>query len=100
MWGLAILGLVLPWTFNLQYLLAGGSLMPEAFWRNATPTVLTTAITLDVYLAAFSFSVWVVAERQVKRPWGFVLLCFAVGLSLALPLYLLCRQWAPQTAAQ
>lgn len=91
---LAVLGLVLPWTFNLAYFAGGGSIAPQVFWRDASANALTTAITLDVYLAAAAFACWVLSERRVRRPWIDVLVCFAVGLAVALPVYLLRRRSA------
>jgi Terpene cyclase DEP1 len=88
---LAAIGLVLPWIWNIRWFLAGGSVAPQVFWPAAMANALTTAITLDVYLAAASFSVWVLWERRVRRPLLVVLACFAVGLSFALPLYLALR---------
>src|SRR3989344_793162 len=49
---LALLGLAVPWYFNTVYFLAGGSVMPDVFWRDAFANALTTGITCDVYLAA------------------------------------------------
>lgn len=87
----AIAGLLLPWIFNLAYFASGGSIAPSVFWSDASANHLTTAITLDVYLAAIGFSIWVVHERRVRRPWLYVLLCFGIGLSFALPWYLAWR---------
>jgi drug/metabolite transporter (DMT)-like permease len=53
---------------------------------------VTTAITLDVYLAAASFAVWVLHERRVRRPWLWALGCVMVGLAAVLPLYLALRR--------
>ena len=89
---LAIAGLVLPWVFNVAYFAAGGSIAPSRFWRDASANHLTTAITLDVYLAAIAFAIWVLHERRVRRPWLHVLLCFGIGLSFALPWYLSRRE--------
>ncbi len=89
--GLAALGLLVPWYFNVQYFLAGGSLMPEVFFRDAAANLLTTGITIDVYLAALAFSTWVVSERRVRHPWLYVLGCFGISLAFVLPLYLLLR---------
>lgn len=91
-WGLVTLGLLVPWYFNLHYFADGGSVLPQVFFRDAMPNALTTAITLDVYLAAVAFSAWVLGERRVRRPWLVVAACFGVGLSFALPLYLLLRR--------
>ncbi len=89
---LVVLGLLVPWYFNLRYFAAGGSVLPQVFFRDAMTNALTTAITLDVYLAAVGFSVWVWSERRVRWPWLYVAACFGVGLSFALPLYMLQRE--------
>jgi hypothetical protein len=89
---LALLALVATWSFNLAYFAGGGSVLPQVFFRDAAANALTTAITLDVYLAALAFSGWVLAERRVRRPWGYVLGCFGIGLAVALPLYLANRR--------
>lgn len=86
---LAIVGLALPWWFNLGYLSAGGSLAPGAFFGAAFANALTTAITLDVYLAALAFSIAVGLDAAAgPRRWWALPLTFGVGLSFALPLYL------------
>lgn len=86
---LAIVGLALPWWFNLRYLAEGGGLGPDAFFGAAFANPLTTAITLDVYLAAGAFSAGVALDRDAgRRRWWALPLTFGVGLSFALPLYL------------
>jgi len=93
--GLAALGLVATWYFNLQYFAGGGSVAPGPFFSSALVNPLTTAITVDVYWAALVFSVWALAERrQTPSPvaWPYIVLCFAVGLAFAFPLYLGRRQ--------
>jgi hypothetical protein len=79
---LAVMGFVLPWWFNLRYFSGGGSLAPGAFFGAAFANPLTTAITIDVYLAAAAFCVGVAKDADAGP------LTFGVGLSLALPLYL------------
>lgn len=94
---LAFVGLVLPWWFNLRYLSGGGSLGPGAFFGAAFANPLSTAITLDVYLAAVAFCVGVArdSEAGARRWWAFPL-TFGVGLSFALPLYLWWRSAPPR----
>lgn len=97
---LSILGLVATWYFNLQYFGSGGSIEPGPFFAAATANALTTAITIDVYVAALVFSVWVSSEwRQHAgpNPLPYVALCFAVGLAIAFPLYLAVREWKGST---
>jgi hypothetical protein len=86
---LALVGLVLPWWFNLRYFAGGGGVAPDAFFGTAFANALTTAITLDVYLAALAFSVAVALDRDAgTRRWWAVPITFLVGLSFALPGYL------------
>lgn len=91
LWVLAGLGLVLPWFQYLHHFLFQGGLF-HRFFQDAMVNPVTTAITLDVYLAAACFSVWVWTERRVSRPVLYVVLCFSVGLAFAMPLYLLRRR--------
>jgi Terpene cyclase DEP1 len=89
--GLALVGLLLTWYFNIRFFAGGGSMAPGSFFASAFANPLTTAITLDVYWSALVFSAWAVAERAepfAPSPWAYVVLCFAVGLAFALPLYL------------
>lgn len=91
---LVVLGLVLPWIFNVRYFMAGGHVLPGIFFRDVAANHLTTAITIDVYLAAVAFSVWVLSEKRVERAWLYVAACFGLGLAFAFPLYLLRRSKA------
>ncbi|MGE0314007.1 MAG: DUF2834 domain-containing protein [Lautropia sp.] len=86
---LALLGLALPWWYNLQYFAGGGGLAPAAFFGTVFANALTSAITLDVYLAAVTFSVAVALDREAgARRWWAVPLTFFVGLAFAMPGYL------------
>jgi hypothetical protein len=86
---LTLVGLLVPWYFNLQYFLGGGSPLPGPFFREAFANALTTAITLDVYLAAGVFCLAVAADRHGgRRRWWVVPATFCIGLSFALPGYL------------
>ena len=86
---LALAGLVLPWWFNLQFFAAGGSVAPASFFGAAFANALTTAITIDVYLAAIAFGIGVAMDRGAgARRWWALPLTFGLGLSFALPGYL------------
>jgi hypothetical protein len=94
---LAIVGLLVPWWFNVGYLSGGGSLAPGPFFGAAFANQLTTAITLDVYIAAAAFCIGVARDSDAgQRRWWAVPLTFAMGLSFALPLYLWWRSAPPR----
>lgn len=86
---LAVVGLLVPWHYNLQYFAGGGGVAPGVFFGAAFANALTTAITLDVYIAAVAFSVGVAVDRAAgARRWWAVPATFLLGLSFALPGYL------------
>lgn len=90
---LTVAGLVLPWWFNLRYFAEGGSTSPELFFGAAFANALTTAITIDVYLAAITFSVALALDRAAgPKRWLAIPLTFFVGLSFSLPGYLWWRR--------
>ena len=91
---LAAAGLLLPWAFHLEYLAGGGSFAPGPFLAAVSANPLTTGITIDVYLAAIAASIWIVRDARQRglRAWHWVLMCFAVGLAFAWPLYLARRE--------
>ncbi len=94
---LALIGFIVPWIYNLKHFVASGTIMLVPFLKMALANDVTTAITLDVYVAAVVFSVWVFVEYQrvrVARPCFYVLLAFLVGLSFAFPLFLAMRERA------
>lgn len=94
-YALAVAGLLATGYYNGQYFLHGGGLGPNEFFGAAFANALTTAITIDVYLAALVFSIWVITDAKrvaLKRPWLYVVLCFGVGLAIAYPLYLARRE--------
>jgi hypothetical protein len=92
LFALAAVGLLLPWRYNLQYFVGGGSVAPDVFFRDAFANALTTAITLDVYLAAAAFSVGVALDAAAGRMrWWAIPATFFIGLSFGLPGYLAWR---------
>lgn len=94
---LALVGLLATWYYNGQYFLSGGGLGPNEFFGAAFANFLTTAITVDVYLSALVFSVWVISDSKrisIKWPWLYIAMCFFIGLAVAFPLYLAQRESA------
>lgn len=97
---LAVAGLLLPWRYNWLYFAGGGSVLPASFFGHAFANPLTTAITLDVYIAALAFSVGVARDHVAGRArWWAIPLTFFVGLSFALPGYLWWRSGRRAAAA-
>ncbi|GAB4192003.1 MAG: hypothetical protein Tsb002_21350 [Wenzhouxiangellaceae bacterium] len=94
---LAILGLIITWYFNFQYLHEGGSFLGGAFFSAAFANSLTTSITLDIYWAAMVFSIWAVNESRrlaIRWPWIYIVATFTLALAFSLPLFLAMRERA------
>jgi Terpene cyclase DEP1 len=92
---LAIFGLCATWYYNIQYFAQGGAAALSTYLQSALVNLVTTGITVDVYFSAFVFSIWVLRESTrvgLQRPFVYILLCFAVGLAFALPLFLAFRE--------
>ncbi len=90
---LAVWGAVHPTLYLWQWIgengLSPGGLLDA--WRvNAA----TTGLTWDLFIAALTLTVWVLAETRVRRNWSAlwaIPATFLVGLSFGLPLYLFLR---------
>ncbi len=94
---LAILGLVATWVFNLQYFIASQDIAFSTYLRTLLVNPATTAVTIDIYVCAVVFSIWVFREAKrvgMKWPFAYVLLSFGIGLGFALPLFLGFREGA------
>lgn len=92
---LALLGLVLTWAFNLQFLLSAPDPSFIGFFRAGYANWASTSLTNDVIICYLSFCVWVFAESarlQLKRAWIYPLLGALVALAFAFPLFLLLRE--------
>lgn len=90
---LAVVGAVLPWYFNLQFLAtgAGGPDFLSALWVNAA----TSSFTVDLVVACVTFVVWLFVEARrlgMRHVWAYVVLTFAVAFACAFPLFLLMRE--------
>ena len=90
---LAILGLVLPWCFNLQFLAAGGSLLD--FLRAGFANAAVSSVTVDILIAAGAFLIWMIVEARrlgMRHWWIYVVLTFSIAFAFAFPLFLLMRE--------
>ena len=90
---LAILGAVAPWFFFLHFFGAHGhfaGFIPALFVNGAA-----AGFTTDLLISSLVFWIFLFADvRQsgVARPWLFVVINLAIGLSCAFPLYLWARE--------
>ena len=93
---LAVTGAVLPYTFFVPYFSDSpgmGEILSTLFSNG-----LTGGFTADLAIASITFWVFVF-HSGVRRPWLYVLLNLAVGLSCALPAFLFARSGEPRDDA-
>jgi hypothetical protein len=93
---LAVTGAVLPYTFYVPYFSDSpgmGEILSTLFSNG-----LTGGFTADLAIASITFWIFVF-QSGVKRPWLYVLLNLAVGLSCALPAFLFARSGEKTTGA-
>ena len=90
---LALWGAVHPMLWFLRHMRDTGtglSGLIDAWYVNAS----TTGLTWDLTIAAFTLTLWVLAETWVRKNWLALLAIpatFCIGLSCGLPLYLFLR---------
>ncbi len=91
---LAIIGAIVPYYFFFQFILAEGMNIP-AFISALFVNGAASGFSADLLLASFIF--WLFMFHQVKesngpKPYIFIVLNLAIGLSCALPAYLYARE--------
>lgn len=94
---LAILGAVVPWIFFGRFIVVEGAagFIPALFVNGAAG-----GFTTDLLIPSLVFWIFAFTETKrgaLRRPWIYVVINLAIGLSCALPLAL--SQWRPSGTA-
>jgi hypothetical protein len=95
---IAVLALVATWRQNIGFLLEGergvaGGLVD--FWPALLANRATTSITVDIFLFGLAAVLWMVSEarrHQIRHVWLYVLLSFAIAISVTFPMFLAARE--------
>ena len=91
---LCILGTILPWSQFAPWFLENG-LAIQLFFQEASANRIATFAWLDLVVSAAAVLLFVVVEGRrlgVRHLWAPFVAMVVVGVSLALPLFLLLRQ--------
>jgi hypothetical protein len=92
----AAAGAVVPWGFNVRYMLDSGELVtPHGLIAGGFVTPLAGSLTSDFLIGTTPVLAWMVVEARrlgMRRPWAYVLLTFLVAFAFACPLFLLLRE--------
>ena len=95
---IAALALIATWRQNIWFLLEGergvaGGLVD--FWPALLANRATTSITVDIFLFGLAAVIWMVLEArrlEIRWVWAYVLLSFAIAISVTFPLFLAARE--------
>jgi hypothetical protein len=90
---LAILGVALPWYFNLQFLASGES--PLEFLRAGFANPAVASVTVDILIASTAFLIWMIVESRrlgMRNWWIYIVLTFSLAFAFAFPLFLMMRE--------
>ena len=94
---LALLGAVLPWQANLEFIQAGSGTGFDlsGFIRDANLTAASRSLSRDLIIGATAFTIWIAIEGrrlQVKGWWISLLLCVTVSFACGGPFFLHLRE--------
>jgi hypothetical protein len=92
---LAIGALIATWSFNLAYLVHGGSLIN--FFSDGYANDAAGSLTNDIlFVTATAFVFMFIDARRtgVRHVWIYMMLSLAIATSVALPVYLIARERA------
>ena len=92
---LALLGAIVPWFFNAQFIEETGGFALIPFLELCFANPAAASISVDLVIGASAFTVWMISEgRRLRMPrlWVYIVLTFTVAFACAAPLFLLMRE--------
>ena len=87
---LALLGALVPYTFFFFFFRAEGAGLTE-FIQSVFANGASGGLTADLLISSLVFWIWLFRSKA-RRPWIYILLNLAIGLSCAFPAYLYARE--------
>ncbi len=94
---LAILGAILPWQANLEFMQMnpGGGFDLQTFIQDANINAASRSLNRDLLIAASAFSLWIVTEGRKLQIKGWritLILCVSISFACGGPLFLYLRE--------
>jgi hypothetical protein len=91
----ATLGLVIPWYFNLKYvLIEGQTFTVQAFLKAGFTNTLASSLSSDFFIGLTAVLVWMMVEAKrigLRHRWIYFVLTFVIAFAFSCPLFLLVR---------
>jgi len=93
---LALLGLVVTWYWNIQFMLErGGVFSVVDFIKGGYANTASTSLSNDILVAGHAFFVWSFWEAKrlnMRGWWKYVVVTFVIAFAVAFPLFLFDRE--------
>jgi hypothetical protein len=93
---LAVAGAVVPWYFNIRFMIETGTpLTYEGLFAAGFETRLASSLTSDFLIGATAVLLWLVADARrlgLRHWWVYLAITVLVAFASACPLYLLMRE--------
>lgn len=92
----AIAGLIVPWYFNLQFILYGDAPFSVGrFLADGMATPLSSSITTDLFIGSTPVLIWMMVEgkrQKMKHLWVYFIFTFLIAFAFTCPLFLFMRE--------
>ena len=94
---LTILGVVLPWYFNIQFMQSTGSWTFDvpAFVEAGYANAASSSLSVDLGVMTVTYLLWMFTEARrlgMKHTWLYFILTFLIAVACSFPLFLLMRE--------
>lgn len=93
---LAIVGLIMTWYYNLQFMAdSGGSFDIASFIAAGSTNAASQSLSWDLAIACIAGLTWIFFESRrlgLRFFWVYIILAFSIAWAFAFPLFLFVRQ--------
>jgi len=92
----AIAGAIVPWYFNIRFMLDTGELItPHGLIASGFVTPLASSLTSDFLIGTTPVLVWMIVEARrlgMRHKWMYVVAVFLIAFAFACPFFLFMRE--------
>jgi len=92
----AIAGIIVPWYFNLQFMMYGDEPFTiRRFLADGMATPLSSSITTDFFISSTPVLIWMMIEGKrlkMKRLWFYFIFTFMIAFAFTCPFFLFMRE--------
>ncbi len=92
----AIAGIIVPWYYNLQFMLYGDETFSIGrYLADGMATPLSASITTDFFIGTTPVLIWMMVEgsrQKMKHLWFYFIFTFLIAFAFTCPLFLFMRE--------